>query len=248
MAVAYSLRDVDIAVLAGGLGTRVASVLGGLPKILAPIAGRPFLDYLVAWLAGQGASRILLCLGYRAEAVQQHLRSNPDHRVNVEVLVEPSALGTAGAVAFASARLTSDPVMVLNGDTYVEADLAGFLYSHLRAATAVSVLCARVPDAGRFGSLEIDAHDRVARFVEKDDSRRGESWISAGVYLFRREFLARIARLKTGSLEHDVLEGLPPGKIHAVRTLGRFVDIGTPESLEEAGRLLRTPGVLEAAP
>jgi mannose-1-phosphate guanylyltransferase len=228
------MPDIDVLVLAGGLGTRLDGVLTDLPKILAPIDGRPFLDYLLHWLSGHGVTRVVLGLGHRAGAAQEYVTQHHWPGLEVVPIVEPQPLGTAGAVTFALPYLHSDPVMVMNGDTVVEADLVAFLASYRRNAAAASVLCARVADAGRYGSIEIDSADRIARFREKGSAAGSPGWVNAGVYLFGRAMLQQIATLQRGSLERDVLERMPAGSIHVHRAEGRFLDIGTPESLAQA--------------
>lgn len=232
--------NVDIVVLAGGGGTRLGSVLGDAPKIMAPVGGRPFLEYLLRWLIGQAAARVVLALGHRAEPVLAYLETHRSPPLEVLTVVEPRPLGTAGAVGFALPCLRSDPVMVMNGDTVVEADLAAFVASHRKAGAAAAVLCARVRDPHRYGRVEIDSSDRIARFEEKSSTAAAPSWVNAGVYLFDRTILERIARLEHGSLERDVLEAMSPGSIHACRTEGRFLDIGTPESLALAATFLES--------
>jgi len=233
------IHSTDIIVLAGGLGTRLRGVLPDAPKIMAPIAGRPFLDHLLLWFREQGARRVLLGLGYRADAVVRYLESHAFPGLDIETIVETEPLGTAGAIAFARPRLAGDPVLVVNGDTFVDADLNAFLTAHRASGTEASLLAAWVDCPGRYGRLILD-HDRVLRFEEKDPSAVAPSWINAGFYLFRQSLLDRIARLSRGSLERDVLAALPPGSIHAFPVRGRFLDIGTPESLGSAEEVLRT--------
>jgi NDP-sugar pyrophosphorylase family protein len=228
---------VEVLVLAGGLGTRLSHVMADCPKILAPIEGRPFLDYLLHWLGEQGATRVVLGLGHRAAPVLEHLDARPISSLEVITVVEPEPLGTAGAIGFALSRLAGDPVLVMNGDTFVQADLRKFVASHRESKASASILCVRVEDAGRFGRIEI--HDgRVRRFEEKSSAVSGPSWVSAGVYLLSRPLLERIAKLGKGSLEHDVLEPMPAGSIHAFQSSGPFLDIGTPESLAAASAFL----------
>jgi mannose-1-phosphate guanylyltransferase len=228
------LADLDVAVLAGGLGTRLAGAVPGLPKILAPVAGRPFVEHLLDWLAREGARRIVFLLGHRADAVQAHLAAHPRPGLTFDCAIEPSPLGTGGALAHARPLLRSDPVLVVNGDTFVDADLAPLLAARAEAA----MLCVRVPDAGRYGRIDIQ-DGFVARFVEKDPEFRGAAAINAGVYLLAARLLDGIPRHGAVSLERDVFEKLPPGSIAAhLDAQARFVDIGTPESWRGAGAVV----------
>jgi mannose-1-phosphate guanylyltransferase len=236
-----SLDKIDIAILAGGLGTRIRGVLGDTPKVLAPIAigdrVRPFLDILLDWLARQGARRIVLCLGHLADRIATHLAQTPRHDLSIAQVVEPSPMGTAGALRFTGRRLASDPVMVINGDTFVDADLGAMLARHAATGASVTMLCARVDDAGRYGRVDIAMDGTVRRFVEKDP-KVGEGVINAGIYLLGRGAIDKIMGGGAVSIERDVLERLPVGTIHTVIADGRFIDIGTPESLEAAPTVL----------
>jgi NDP-sugar pyrophosphorylase family protein len=225
------LSGIDVAVLAGGLGTRVARSLGELPKILAPAGGRPFLDHLLDWLGGQGVRRVVLCLGHRAAPVLAHLQRAPRAGIEIVCSVEKEPLGTAGALAHARPLLASDPVLAMNGDTVAEVDLAAFLGAFRAARTGLALVGAAMDEPGRYGRMEIGEDGRVMRFREKDDAGAPPYWISAGIYLFGRAALDEIAALGRGSLERDFLERRPAGAIHAFRIAGRILDIGTPETL-----------------
>lgn len=233
---AESLADVDVVVLAGGLGTRLRGALGNdLPKVLAPIGGRPFLDLLIDWLAGYGVRRLVLCLGHLADKVEAHLsRRTTLAAVDIETVVEPEPLGTGGALRFAASRLTSDPVLALNGDTWTDTDLTAFATAHRAHDAYLTILCAEVSDASRYGRLEVDEDDRVMHYAEKEDvPRRG--LISAGFYLLSRRALEDLVASGAASFERDFLQRQPPGRIRAhFAGDARFIDIGTPESLSQA--------------
>lgn len=232
------IRDIDIAVLAGGLGTRLREILPATPKILAPVGGKPFLEHLLAWLSRQKARRVLLCLGYRAADVLSLLEQRSFGTLEIETVIEPEALGTGGAVAFARPRFRSEPVLVMNGDTFVDVDLNAFLAAHQACGAEASILCVQVENAGRYGCVEIDAAGRLIRFTEKDSAATGAAWINGGMYLFGGALLERIAKLTKGSLERDILQNVPAGRIFAFQTQGRFLDIGTPETLALAPEVL----------
>jgi NDP-sugar pyrophosphorylase family protein len=234
------LADIDVLILAGGLGTRLGDTLGPLPKVLAPVAGRPFLDHLLAWLEGFGARRIVLALGHKSDRVIAHVEAMASPLALVP-LVEPRPLGTAGALRFARPSLESDPVLVLNGDSFVDADLCALVAAHRERGAAISMLCAQVPDCGRYGRVETSGRLRFERFAEKDEARPGPGLINAGVYLFAASVLDEIARGDAASLERDVLAKRAPGSIALVAGPFRFIDIGTPESLRAADQVLLRP-------
>ena len=232
------LCGIDVVVLAGGLGTRIRGVLGDTPKVLAPINGRPFLDHLLDHLAELGAGRAVLSLGVGAERVGAHLALHPPP-LPVVAVIEPAPLGTGGALRHALASLSGDPVMVMNGDTWLDADFAAFLAEHRRAACAVSLLCVAVDDVSRYGRVDLAADGTVARFTEKAPGPAGPGLINGGALLLSRRALDRLAAGTGASLERDFLGQLPPGWIHGWRAEGAaFIDIGTPDSLAEAGGVL----------
>ncbi len=225
------LDGIDVAVLAGGLGTRISGVLGDTPKVLAPINDKPYLDHLLDWFSTFGPARIVLCLGHLADKVIDHIAG----RENVATVVEPEPLGTGGAVKLARDRLTSDPVLVMNGDTWLGTDLCLFLDSHRKSGAMVSVLCVPVDDVCRYGSVELN-HGRITAFREKDPANSGPGLISAGAYFISQAALGSVAG---PSLERDFLQRLPPESIHGyVPDAINFIDIGTPESLIAASAIL----------
>jgi mannose-1-phosphate guanylyltransferase len=232
------LSGIDIAVLAGGLGTRIAGVLGDTPKVLAPVGGRPFLEVLLNRL--RGARKVVLCLGHLAPKVTEWLEENPPP-VPVECVIEPKPLGTAGALRFARHHLTSDPVLVMNGDSVVETDLGGFIDDHRRSGAIGSILAVEVPDGSRFGRLEVSPAGRITRFVEKDPAATGAAWINGGIYAFTPALMARLLASEGPSLERDFLGALPDATLHAARRQARFIDIGTPESLSAAPAFFGDP-------
>ncbi|MSO92756.1 MAG: nucleotidyl transferase [Rhodospirillales bacterium] len=239
MTEARDLSGVAVAVLAGGLGTRIRATLGDTPKVLAPVNGRAYLDHLLDRLAVHRPARIVLCLGDRSERVLAHLERHPRRGPAIESLVESAPLGTAGALRHALPRLTTEPVLVMNGDSWIDADLGAFVAAHRKHGAPASIFCARVDDASRFGRVEVDLQGYVVRFVEKDRAGRGAALINAGVYAFSQAVLGRVKTGTGASLEYDVLAKLAPGTLYAHTVRGAaFVDIGTPEGLARAAEVL----------
>jgi NDP-sugar pyrophosphorylase family protein len=222
-------------VLAGGLGTRLRSVLGDTPKLIAPIAGRAYLDWLLDWLQEFGARRVVLGLGHGAQAVIDHLRAHSRPAMSLACVVEPAPLGTAGAMRFARAELRSDPVLVLNGDSLADVDLCRMLAQHRQGRAVGTLLCVEAADAGRYGRVMVDAAGRIEGFIEKDPAFRGDALVSAGIYLLSAALLDQVAEGQASSLEREVFERLPKGSLAAFSGRFAFIDIGTPDSLASAG-------------
>lgn len=245
---ARNLAEVDTVILAGGLGSRIVGVLGNTPKILAPFWGRPFVDYLLDWLATSGARHVILSLGHLAEAVVIHLSKAHRSGVQIDTVVEPQPLGTGGGLRLALERVTSDRVLVLNGDSWTDVDLSEFFAAHMAGGADISMLVVEVPDCRRFGRVEVDSRGRITRFIEKDESRSGPGFINAGIYLFEPSAL-RLLKMSTGSrLEGDFLQKLPSGSIYGYKSNANFVDIGTPQSFIEAKSLIKPKPITEIPP
>lgn len=232
------LEDIDVVILAGGLGTRIRDALGDTPKLLAPIGGTAFLDLLIRRLQSCRVRRLVLGLGHLAEKVQGHLEANPPVGIDVVTAVEPEPLGTAGAIRFVRPHINTDPAMIMNGDSFFSADMCEFAAAHRASGSDASILCATVDDTARYGRLDISGDGRVRGFLEKDPERPGPGIINAGVYLFSAAMLDTIDGLPGPSLERDVFEKLPPGTLNAVTGSGVFIDIGTVDDLARAAGVL----------
>jgi len=227
------LEDIDVVILAGGLGTRIAYKLDGMPKLLAPITGKPYLEILLKWLASFGVRRIILSLGHLAGEVKTYLSTKDFKGIQIICAVEPSPLGTAGGLAFASTYIESDTALVMNGDSFVDADLCALVEKHQTCAVEATILCTRVANAGRYNSVEIDEMGRVVSFRKKiDDCTPGR--INAGVYVMSKTMIQQIQKVKKGSLETEIFQQMPLGSLNAFSGIFNFIDIGTPEAYARA--------------
>ncbi len=229
-----ALSGIDVAILAGGLGTRLRPVLPDTPKILAPVDGRPFLEILLDHLQRCGAGRVVLCLGHLASQVEAWLAAAPMRQQEIVLSVETQQLGTAGALRLARTLLTSDPVLVMNGDTFCDADYAAMVAGH--RAEGATLLCAHQPDASRYGAITVGDDGTVLTFSEKEPGPGRPGLINAGVYLFSGKVLDTIAGGHARSLERDILPRIIG--MRAVRHDGAFIDIGLPETLRLAASVV----------
>jgi len=227
-----SLADLDTVILAGGLGTRLAPVLPDRPKALATVTGRSFLDVLLDRLAACGLNRIVLALGHRADQIILHVQQRQTGP-NIVPVAESTPLGTGGALRNTLSVLRSDPVLVMNGDSVVEADLAAFCRWHCERAAPISLLLVHQPDTSRFGRVDIQEDGQVTAFREKA-ADQGPGLINAGIYLISRSVIDAMPADTVLSLERDIFPNWIGRGLAGFATAGRFIDIGTPESLAGA--------------
>lgn len=222
-------------VLAGGLGTRLARELGDLPKPLAPLAGRPFLEHQLAWLASHGLDDVVLCVGHGADQVEASLGDGRRWGMQLRYSREPEPLGTGGALALAAAWVRG-PALVLNGDTLPELDPWDLERARWERGRVGAVVLFRIDDAAASGRVECDDQDRVTRFVEKDSSHQGQAWVNGGCYAFAPGLWDWLPP-GASSLERDTLPRLAAaGELVGHRARGTFWDIGTPQGWERAER------------
>ena len=222
-------------ILAGGFGTRVAHLLPGVPKPMAPVAGRPFLEWVLRCVARQGINNALISTGYLAQVVEEHFQPQPVAGVNTCCFAETSPLGTAGGFLNAVRLSNEHPNawLVLNGDSLVFANLEAAAADLDDAAVAGVVVGCAVPDACRYGTLAIGPSGELRGFLEK---RPGKGVINAGIYLLRDSLVRQFPDRRPLSFEQEVFPRLiARGTLLKVRAVeAPFLDIGTPESLRQA--------------
>lgn len=226
-------------ILAGGLGTRLRSVVPDLPKPMADVLGKPFLEYLMDYWIEQGVRRIILSVGYKREVIVQHFgyqyRSIP-----ITYEAEEKPLGTGGGLVLSSRRL-SEPFLLINGDTYFEASLQEIQSAHQRNGAQLTISLFRANEAGRYGGVDINDHG----WVKALKTAKGEvgELANGGVY-FIEPSLINASQFIPGekySLEDQILEcfikaGFP---ILGLEQRGKFLDIGIPADYLAAKKLLK---------
>ncbi len=221
----------DAIVLAGGLGTRLSARLDGIPKPMAAVAGRPFLEILLGQLQRAGCRRALLSVGHLHTVIQHHFGAS-FHGMRVDYAVEDSPLGTGGAIRNALAMAEEESVLVLNGDTFLDADYAAMLRFHAARAAQITIAITRQAEIGRYGGVHLRG-EHIIGFEEK--GRTGAGWINAGSYVLAKQIKWPASLAEKFSFEQDFLmpqiARLSPA---AFRVDGFFLDIGVPEDLDRA--------------
>src|SRR6185437_736988 len=218
-------------ILAGGLGTRLRPRVADRPKPMADISGKPFLAWLLDYLAGQGVTRAILAIGYRGEVIEGYFGARYAG-LALRYVVEEAPLGTGGAIRLALAESREDPVWVVNGDTMLCLDYRAMGDAHQRRGEAMTMALRRVADAGRYGAVELSG-DRVTGFAARGAA--GPGLINSGVYLVSPRLFYGHDLPRIFSFERDFLPvAAGAGRVAGFVTDGWFIDIGMPEDYDRA--------------
>lgn len=219
-------------ILAGGLGTRLRSVVADVPKPMAPIKHQPFLAYLFNYLKQQGFQQLILSVYYQHEKIQHYFGSNYQG-INLEYVIEPEPLGTGGAILFALSKINhSQPVFVINGDTFVKLNYNAMYQKHSQNNAKLTIaLCPRT-DCSRYGEVKIK-EDKIISFEHLGKAQPG--LINAGIYLLNHEIFNDFVPSQKFSFEKDFLypkvATLQP---HYFVSENYFIDIGVPADYARA--------------
>lgn len=238
-----TISDIDVAILCGGEGKRLHSMVADRPKPLVHIEGRPFLEILVENLISRGFTRIILSVGYLREHIINHFSDSrfkglKGRDFKIEFSKEESPLGTGGAVKKTLALIKSDHFLVLNGDSFLDVDFERFYKEHLKNDSLVSVVLVEMPDIRDYGSVAVSGNNRITSFNEKiQEKKRG--LINAGIYLInKKEIFSHLPEEDVFSLEYDFFPRILNRHGFGFVNPGPFIDIGTPERYKEAQKLL----------
>lgn len=221
-------------ILAGGLGTRLRSVVQDLPKPLAPVAGRPFLDWLLDDLSRLGLQRIILATGYGSDQIEDRYRE-AYKKMTVVISRETIPLGTGGAIQLACKHARADQVLILNGDTFAAWNTADLLRASTQTGAPITLGLKHLVNPDRYGTVTLE-NSRITSFQEKRPQPAG--LINAGIYLIRPDQI-RWPSFGKFSFERDILEPFcQEGRLAGTIMPGPFIDIGIPEALAEAQTLI----------
>jgi D-glycero-alpha-D-manno-heptose 1-phosphate guanylyltransferase len=229
-------------ILAGGLGTRLREAVPDLPKPMAPINGRPFLEHQLDYWIMQGVKHFVLSVGYRHEAISGHFGATY-RGIALDYAIEPSPLGTGGGLLLAAERLSGEAdFLVLNGDTYFEVELAALREFHESRKAEWTFALFRTAEAGRYMGMGVAADGRITSL--KSGAGTPGRLANGGVYLVKPETLGSHTWNKGAkvSLEDDILPATVAAgrRLYGLECSGRFIDIGVPEDYSRAPGLLPT--------
>jgi mannose-1-phosphate guanylyltransferase len=234
---------VQALILVGGEGTRLRPLTTTVPKPVLPLANRPFITYVIEWLAAHGVEEVVLSCMFLSAGIKRVLGEQEWNGTRLHYVEEPEPRGTAGAVKFAEAVL-GDRFAVLNGDILTDFDLSALLRAHEETGARATIALIEVDDPSAYGLVLTDADGRITDFIEKPDrSSQGGAFINAGAYVLERDVLEPLPDDRAVSFEREVFPALVGNGLYAYRAKGAWFDIGTPERyLEATGYLLERSG------
>jgi mannose-1-phosphate guanylyltransferase len=225
-------------VLVGGEGTRLRPLTESVPKPALTLVDRPFLAYMIEWLASHGVTEVVLACGFLPDVLREALAGEEERAgLSIRFVVEPERRGTAGAIRFAADQLgedLDDRFLALNGDVLTDLDLTALLRAHTNSSSAAATIALHpVGDSSAYGLVRCGPSGDVLEFTEKTgDAVPGE--INAGMYVLERSVLDLIAPGEEVSIERDVFPRLVGAGLYGLRLDGYWMDIGTPERYLQA--------------
>jgi mannose-1-phosphate guanylyltransferase len=224
-------------VLVGGEGTRLRPLTERVPKPALTLVDRPFLAYMIEWLAGHGVTEVVLACGFLPDVLQAALADEEERAgAKIRYVAEPEPLGTAGAIRFAADALGDDldeRFLALNGDVLTDLDLSALLRAHEERSARATIALHPVDDSAAFGLVQSGPDGAVLEVLEKTgEAEPGE--INAGMYVLQRSVLDLIPPGENVSIEREVFPRLVGDGLHGLLLEGYWVDIGTPERYRQA--------------
>ncbi|MGD9362744.1 MAG: sugar phosphate nucleotidyltransferase, partial [Desulfobacterales bacterium] len=206
--------------------------------VMASVYGRPFLTFLLDQLRAIGIHRVILCTGYKADIVKDQIGEKYKN-VNILYSEESQPLGTGGAIKLAQGKISSETFVVMNGDSYVNANLSRFFSWYESAGHSAAIYLTRIDNIKRYGHIITSKNGKIQKFIEKGSSS-GSGWINAGVYLLNKRLFKSMPESMSFSLENDFFPSLISSGLHGYKDDTEFIDIGTPESFFQAEKFFLT--------
>jgi mannose-1-phosphate guanylyltransferase len=222
-------------ILAGGEGTRLRPLTSTVPKPVVPLAGRPFIAFMIEWLRGHGVDDVILSCGFLADGVRNVLGEGESLGVRLRYVEEPRPLGTGGALRFAG-DLLDERFLMLNGDVLCDLDLSAQLIQHERTNARATIALIPVEDPSVYGLVRLQSDSSVREFLEKPSPDQIDSnLINAGAYILERSVVEEMPPAgQNFSIERDVFPTLVGNGLYGYPAEGYWLDIGTPERYLQA--------------
>ncbi|MFC1566350.1 nucleotidyltransferase family protein [bacterium] len=227
------MKEKEVIILAGGLGTRLRSVVNDIPKVMAQVNGKPFLEYTLDYLNSQNMTRVILSVGYKYDIIQNYFK---DRFKNIELVysIESEPLGTGGALKKALELTANENIFFMNGDTFFGIDLDKLENCHLENNSICTIALKYMENCDRYGTVKVDENRKIISIQEKKIGEQG--FINAGVYLVNKKIFStnKIVTSDIFSFEKDYLEPMYTKKaFYGCEFDSYFIDIGVPEDYEK---------------
>jgi len=230
-------EEINVAILAGGLGTRLKLKLRRKPKVLAKIGEYPFLEYLLSQLNRANFKKVVLCTGYLGDQIKKRFGESYKG-LKILYSQEQKLLGTAGAIRNALPLFNSDAILLMNGDSYCSIDFKKFIEFHFIKKSNVSMAITFVSNVSQHGQLRISKDASIISFQEKIKKNR-KGLVNAGIYLINKSFIEEIPENRNISIEKEVFPNWIGRGFYGYETTDKFIDIGTPESYTQAAKFFK---------
>lgn len=231
------MGEIPAVIMAGGYGTRLKDLTRTMPKPMAPVGGRPAVEYVVERLEAHGVERAAFALHYMPEKILTHFEGNWRSRIRLDYAIAGEDLGTAGGVLRASKLLEGNPIIVMSGDVISDIDLTSLIEFHFSRNSLFTMALTPVEDASQYGVAVGDERGRINCFIEKPaNPPKGGAWVNAGIYVIDRLALSLVPEETKFDISRDLIPLLMSHgfAIHGYRHEGFWFDIGTPKSLQAA--------------
>lgn len=231
------LGNTDVVILCGGKGTRLRKIIKNVPKPMAKIGRRPFLEILIDYLNGFGIKRFILATGYRDNVIRDYFRRHKKKGLQILICPEIKALGTGGALKNAKRLIHSYPFIVLNGDSFARFNPFDLLTFHRNNRALISMVITKSRKSQDSGIVEINKYAKITSFLEKPESSKAD-YSNCGVYVCEKNVFKTFPLSKNFSLEHDYFPKMVKKEFYGYVINELFVDIGTPERYKKANKIL----------
>lgn len=230
------MNKIDVIILAGGLGTRLRSVVSELPKCMASVCGKPFISYLLDYLKQYEINKVILSVGYLRDSIIQFIDNQKEsYDFSFDFAVEETPLGTGGGIKLALTKASTDNVVILNGDTFFDIDVNALIMNHLNSKKDITIALKPMSDFERYGNVRLDENGQIVEFQEKQFCKKGQ--INGGVYVLKRENGMMDGLPERFSFETEVLQKQSKAlNVNGFVCDGYFIDIGIPEDYERANK------------
>lgn len=228
------MQVTQVIILAGGLGTRLKSVVSDLPKPMAKIKNRPFLEWKLNYLKNQGVNKVILSVGYKYECIIDYFGSEYNY-IDIEYAIETAQLGTGGGIKNALQYIDNNNVWVMNGDTFFNADLQTVENIHFQRESDVTLVLKKMENCGRYGYVNMEDY-KIISFQEKQKNVIS-GLINGGVYLIKTNIFSEMLDVSF-SFEEYLAKNTAGLNIIGIEQEGEFIDIGIPDDYYTACELI----------